>query len=103
VDRVIDVSFGAGAIKRRPIIAVERQPKPEAFNEIGIRDKMPAERNQIRIAFIEDFHRSFAVKAARRNHRPVKNLAKAGLCRSETRPIVNGVNILCSVMLFMAF
>ena len=34
---------------------------------------------------------------------PLVSGAMTTLCRSETRPIVNGVNILCSVMLFMAF
>lgn len=61
---------------------------------------MPAECNQIGIAFIEEFHRSFAVKASRRDQRAVENLAKAGW--AALLPRYDCAHLLCRAELLTA-
>ncbi len=49
---IIDVSLRSRAIKRGPIVGVERYPQPKPLKEIGIRDKMTTESHKIYLSLI---------------------------------------------------
>ena len=87
---IVDVSLRSRAIKRGPVVRVERYPQPKPLNEIGIRDKVTTEGHKIDLSFIEDLHGSFPIKAARGDHRPFEDLAKTRR-RYGRMPVVQGL------------
>ena len=54
VKRVVGVAVRVSAVERRSIIGVKRKPEFDALWQIGIRDKMTTESNQVGISFLNN-------------------------------------------------
>src|SRR6202521_1187887 len=50
IERMIRIAASVESVKRVTIISIQRQPEPDTLWQVGIRDEMPSEGNQIRSA-----------------------------------------------------
>src|SRR5258708_19992732 len=50
IERIIRVAASVESVKRVTIVGIQKQPEPDALWQVGIRDEMPSEGDQIRIA-----------------------------------------------------
>jgi hypothetical protein len=64
VRRIVDITSPVATIEGRTIVAVERQPPPEPFRQVGVRDEVAAERNKVRVTRRDDGRRTLARKTA---------------------------------------
>src|SRR6266478_7087088 len=76
IERIICVATSVESVKRVTIIRIQRQPEPDALWQVGIRDEMPSEGDQIRIALSNSSLGSVRFKSARRNNRSRENLSQ---------------------------
>jgi hypothetical protein len=64
VRRVVDIAPPVTAIKRRAVVAGQRQIAPEPFGQVGVGDEVAAERDEIRIAGGDDGRGALASETA---------------------------------------
>src|SRR5258708_24396438 len=50
IERIIRVAASVESVKRVTIVSVQRQPEPDAPWQVGLREEMPSEGDQTRIA-----------------------------------------------------
>src|SRR6266436_2979678 len=77
IEGIIGVAASVERVKRVPIVSTQRQPEPDAHWQIGIRDEMPSEGNQIGITLSNGRLSSGRFKSARRNNRSRENLSQS--------------------------
>src|SRR5580692_5917006 len=74
IERIIGVAASVESVKRIPVVSIQGQPEPDALWQVGIRDEMPSEGDQIRIALSTSGLGSVRFKPSRRNNRSRENL-----------------------------
>src|SRR5216683_1146321 len=68
IERIIRVATSVEGVKRVTIVSIQRQPEPDAPWQIGIRDEIPSEGDQIRIALSNSSLGSVRFKTPSRNN-----------------------------------
>src|SRR6266481_7660635 len=76
IERIIRVAASVESVKRVTIVSIQRQPEPDALWQVGIRDEMPSEGDQIRIALSNSSLGSVRFKTPRRNNLSRENLSQ---------------------------
>src|SRR5712671_6906658 len=76
IERIICVATSVESVKRVTIIRIQRQPESDALWQVGIRDEMPSERDQIRIALCNSSLGSVRFKTPSRNNLSRENLSQ---------------------------
>src|SRR5712672_2117460 len=87
IERIIRVAASVESVKRVTIVSIQRQPEPDTFWQVGIRDEMPSEGDQIRIALCNSSLGGVGFKAASRNNLSRKNLSQP---RGRNLPLAIG-------------
>src|SRR5258708_19896621 len=75
IERIIRVAASVESVKRVTIVGIQRQPEPDTLWQVGIRDEMPSEGDQIRIALCNSSLGGVRFKAASPNNLSLKNLS----------------------------
>src|ERR1700754_678330 len=75
--RIVGVAGFRPAEERRTVVPVQRQMLAQALRQIRVRDEMPPERDEIRIAGFDDRFGTLTIEAAGRDNRPMKMRAQA--------------------------
>src|SRR5882724_351205 len=68
IERIIRVAASVESVKRVTIVRIQRQPEPDALWQVGIRDEIPSEGDQIRIALSNSGLGSVRFKTPSSNH-----------------------------------
>src|SRR6202790_3458540 len=68
IEGIIGVAASVESVKRGTIISIQRQPEPDALWQVGIRDEMPSEGDQIRSALSNSSLGSVRFKPPSRNN-----------------------------------
>src|SRR5882672_9605581 len=68
IERIIRIAASVESVKRVTIISIQRQPEPDTLWQVGIRDEMPSEGNQIRSALSNSSLGSARFKTPSRNN-----------------------------------
>src|SRR6266853_979709 len=76
IERIIRVAASVESVKRVTIVGIQRQPEPDTFWQVGIRDEMPSEGDQIRIALSNSSLGSVRFKTPSRNNPSRENLSQ---------------------------
>src|SRR6266853_3155829 len=75
-ERIIRVAASVESVKRATIVGIQRQPEPDTLWQVGIRDEMPSEGDQIRIALCNSSLGGVRFKAVSRNNLSRENLSQ---------------------------
>src|SRR5712671_4804624 len=76
IERIVRVAASVESVKRVTIVTIQGQPEPDAPWQVGIREEMPSEGDQIRIALSNSSLRSVRFKTPSRNNRSRENLSQ---------------------------
>src|SRR5712692_4663020 len=76
IERIIGVAAGLESVKRVPIVSIQRQPEPDTLWQVGIREEMPSEGDQIRIAHCNSSLGCVRFKTPSRNNPSRENLSQ---------------------------
>src|ERR1700676_806238 len=76
IERIIRVAASVEGVKRVTIVSIQRQPEPDTLGQVGIRDEMPSEGDQIRIALSNSRLGSVRFKPPSRNNLSRENLSQ---------------------------
>src|SRR3984893_8884116 len=87
IERIIRVAASVESVKRVTIVSIQRQPEPDTLWQVGIRDKMPSEGDQIRIALSNSSLGSVRFKTPSRNNPSRENLSQP---RARNVPLALG-------------
>src|SRR6266853_119317 len=68
IERIIRVAASVESVKRVTIVSIQRQPEPDTLWQVGIRDEIPSEGDQIRIALSNSSLGSVRFKTPSRNN-----------------------------------
>src|ERR1700730_9658281 len=68
IERIIGVAASVESVKRGTIISIQRQPEPDALWQVGIREEIPSEGDQIRIAISNSSFASVRFKTPSRDN-----------------------------------
>src|SRR5712671_3398282 len=68
IERIIRVAASVESVKRVTIISIQRQPEPDTLWQVGIRDEIPSEGDQIRIALSNSSFGGVRFKTPSSNH-----------------------------------
>src|ERR1700682_3655127 len=82
IERIIRVAASVESVKRVTIISIQRQPEPDTLWQVGIRDEMPPEGDQIRSALCNSSLGSVRFKTPSRN-----NLSREYLSQPRSRNV----------------
>src|SRR5260370_13406085 len=55
IERITGVGASVEGVERLAIVRIQRQPEPDTLWQVGIRQEMPPESNQIGVSFLYDF------------------------------------------------
>src|ERR1700681_1088082 len=76
IERIIRVAASVESVKRVTIVSIQRQPEPDTLWQVGIRDEMPSEGDQIRSALSNSSLGSVRFKTPSRNNLSRENLSQ---------------------------
>src|SRR5258707_6384559 len=76
IERIIRVAGSVESVKRVTIVSIQRQPEPDTLWQVRIRDKMPSEGDQIRIAHCNRSLGGVRFKTPSRNNLSRENLSQ---------------------------
>src|SRR5260370_35986151 len=76
IERIIRVAASVESVKRVTIVSIQRQPQPDTPWQVGIRDEMPSEGDQIRIALSNSSLGSVRFKTPSGNNPSRENLSQ---------------------------
>src|SRR5713226_6337296 len=76
IERIIRVAASVESVKRVTIESIQRQPEPDAPWQVGIREEMPSEGDQIRIAHCNSSLGCVRFKTPSRNNLSRENLSQ---------------------------
>src|SRR5260370_3097549 len=76
IERIIRVAASVESVKRVKIVSIQREPAPDTLWEVGIRDEIPSDGDQIRIALSNSSLGSVRFKTLSRNNRSRENLSQ---------------------------
>src|SRR5258708_38584777 len=76
IKRIIRVAASVESVKRVTIVSIKRQPEPDTLWQVGIRDEVPSEGDQIRIALSNSSLGSVWFKTPSRNNPSRVNLSQ---------------------------
>src|SRR5882762_7093184 len=76
IEWIIRVAASVESVKRVTIVRIQRQPEPDAPWQVGIREEMPSEGDQIRIAHCNSSLGSGRFKTSSRNNLSRENLSQ---------------------------
>src|SRR5260370_10306943 len=76
IERIIRVAASVERVKRVTIVSIQRQPEPDALWQVGIRDEVPSEGNQVRIAVSNSSLSGVRLKTSRRYDLSRENLSQ---------------------------
>src|SRR6267154_6756423 len=74
IERIIRVAASVESVKRVTIVSIQRQSEPDALWQVRIRDEMPSEGDQIRIAVSNSSLGGIRFKTTRRDDLSRENL-----------------------------
>src|SRR5713226_1990817 len=80
IERIIRVAASVESVKRVTIVSIQRQPQPDAPWQVGIREEMPSEGDQIRIAHCNSSLGGVRFKTPSRNNLSRENLSQPRGC-----------------------
>src|SRR6202047_5580132 len=75
-ERIIRVAASVESVKRVTIVSIQRQPEPDTLWQVGIRDEIASEGDQIRIALSNSSLGSVRFKTPSRNNLSRENLSQ---------------------------
>src|SRR5260370_39742999 len=87
IERIIRVAASVESVKRVTIVSIQRQPEPDALWQVGIRDEVPSEGNQVRIAVSNSSLSGIRFKTSRRYDLSRENLSQP---RGRNGPLTLG-------------
>ena len=87
VERIIRVAVSLEGVERIAIVWIQRQPEPDALWQVGIRDEVPSEGNQVRIPVSNSSFSGITLKTSRRNDLSRENLSQP---RGRNGPLTLG-------------
>src|SRR5580700_1390974 len=76
IEWIIGVAASVESVKRGPVVGIQRQPEPDALWQVGIRDEIPSEGDQIRIALSNSSLGGVRFKTPSRNNRSREYLSQ---------------------------
>src|SRR5260370_34555826 len=87
IERIIRVAASVESVERVTIVSIQRQPEPDTLWQVGIRDEIPSEGDQIRIALSNSSLGSVRFETTTRNNLSRENLSQP---RARNVPLALG-------------